>query len=50
MEKYPLSDNADILIMKPSHKKNIPGVGMLSETLDWNGLIMTSPVQVIYHL
>ena len=24
MEKYPLSDNADILIMKPSHKKKHP--------------------------
>ena len=41
---------ADISIMKPSHKKTNPGVGMSSETLDWIGLIMTSPVQVIYHL
>ena len=50
MEKYPLSENAYISIMKPSHKKTNPGVGMSSETLDWIGLIMTSPVQVIYHL
>ena len=50
MEKYPLSENADVSMIKPSHKKTNPGVGMSSETLDWIGLIMTSPVQVIYHL
>ena len=50
MEKYPLSEKADISIMKPSHKKTNPGVGMSLGTLDWIGLIMTSPLQVIYHL
>ena len=48
MENYPLSENVAISIMKPSHKKTNPGVEMSPETLDWIGLIMTSPVQVIY--